>query len=165
MADIIRVKGLAELQKMLGTIAPRIQKNIMRGALRAGMQVIRKEAQSNIHSVSGLLASGLKVSTRVTGGRVISKLKATGKHAPIAHLVEYGTAAHSIDAKIKRGLSFGGGVVRKSVNHPGARPAPFMRPALDSQHRAAVVAVGSYVKQRLTKQGLDASHVIVEGDE
>lgn len=41
-----------------------------------------------------------------------------------------------------------------------------MRPALDSNITAAVVAAGNYVKSRLaTKQGLDTSHIMVEGDE
>jgi hypothetical protein len=41
-----------------------------------------------------------------------------------------------------------------------------MRPALDAQASAAVVAAAEYMKDRLaTKHGLDTSDVVIEGDE
>ena len=163
MADV-HVKGLEELQKFMDTLAPKIEANVMRGALRAGVNVIKPVAQANIHSVSGQLAAGLKVSTRSRGGKVTASLKATGPHRFIAHLVEFGTRAHNIAAR-KVWLSFGG-IFRKEVAHPGARPRPFMRPALDGQAQAAVIASAEYMKKRLaTKEGLDTSDVRIEGDE
>jgi len=163
--DSVHVKGLSELNKFLDQLTPKVEANVMRGALRAGMNVVKPVAQANIHSVSGELAGGLKVGTRRLGSRVIASLKATGKHRHIAHLVEFGTRAHSIAAKAKGWLSFLN-IFAKSVNHPGARPRPFMRPALDSQATAATIAVGEYVKNRLaTKEGLDTAHVIIAGDE
>jgi len=160
----VHVKGLVDLQKFLDTLPVKIEKNIMRGALRAGMNTVTPIAKSNIHSVSNLLAEGLKVSTRARGGRVTASLKATGPHAFVAKWVEFGTKAHNIAAK-KGWLSFGG-IFAKSVQHPGARPHPFMRPALDAQAGAAVVAAAEYMKARLaTKQGLDTSGVTIDGDE
>lgn len=164
VADTTHVKGLDALQKFLDTVPVKIEKNIMRGALRAGMNVVKPVAQSNVHSVSWLLAKGLKVGTRARGGTVTANLKATGPHAFIARFLEYGTAAHVISGKVGGMLSFGG-VVRRAVNHPGARPKPFMRPALDAQSQPALIATGNYVRGRLTKDGLNASHIMVEGDE
>jgi HK97 gp10 family phage protein len=165
MADKRHVKGLDELQKFLDQLTPKIEANVMRGALRAGMNVVKPIAQSNVNSVSGELARGLKVGTRKRGSRVISNLKATGPHRSIAHLVEFGTRAHNIAAKAKGWLSFKN-VFAKSVDHPGARPKPFMRPALDGQAQAATIAAGEYVKNRLaTKHGLDTRHINIEGDE
>lgn len=164
MEDTEHVKGLSDLQKFLDTLAPKVEANIMRGALRAGMSVVKPVAQSNIHSVSGELAKGLKIGTRRRGSLVTANLKATGPHRSIAHLVEFGTRAHNIAAKAGGWLSFMN-VFRKEVAHPGAKPRPFMRPALDAQAGAATVAVGEYVKKRLTKEGLDVAHVMVEGDE
>lgn len=165
MEDTEHVKGLSDLQKFLDTLAPKVEANIMRGALRAGMSVVKPVAQSNIHSVSGELAKGLKIGTRRRGSLVTANLKATGPHRSIAQLVEFGTRAHNIAAKFGGWLSFMN-VFRKEVAHPGARPRPFMRPALDSQASAATVAVGEYIKKRLaTKEGLDTSHVMIEGDE
>lgn len=165
MEDTKHVKGLSELQKFLDTLTPKMEVNVMRGGLRAGMNVVKPIAQSNIHRVSGELAAGLKVGTRRRGSTVTANLKATGPHRFIAHLVEYGTKAHNIAARAEGWLSFGG-IFRKSVEHPGATARPFMRPALDGQAQAAVVATGEYIKNRLaTKEGLDTSHITIEGDE
>jgi HK97 gp10 family phage protein len=159
------VKGLAELQKVLDQVPVKVEKNIMRGALRAGVNVIKPVAQSNIHSVSGELARGLRVGTRSRGGTVTASLKARGKHGFVAKWVEFGTAAHSIKARLRKGMAFAGAVFR-SVDHPGARPRPFMRPAMDSQAQGAVIAAAEYMKARLAKkEGLDTSHIMIEGDE
>lgn len=161
------VKGLADIQKFLDTLPPRVEKNILRGALRAGVKVIQPVAKANVNSVSGLLAAGLKISTRSRGGTVTASLRATGKHAYIAPWVEFGTKAHPIP---KRGvigtiLAVGGRFFR-SVEHPGARPKPFMRPALDGQAQNAVIAAAQYMRQRLaTKHGLDTADIVIEGDE
>ena len=165
MATETHVKGLAELQKFMDQLAPKVEANVMRGALRAGMNVVKPVAVANVHSVSGELAKGLKVSTRAKGGTVVARLVAKGKHAFVAKWVEFGTAAHSITAKNRKGLSFGG-LFFQSVQHPGARPRAFLRPALDGQAQNAVVAAAEYMKKRLaTKEGLDTSHVTIEGDE
>lgn len=164
MAEI-HVTGLADLQKMLDTLPAKIERNLMRGALRAGMNVVKPAAAAGVNSISGELARGLKVGTRAKGGVVYATLKAGGKHGYIARWVEYGTAAHTITAKDRKALSLGG-VLFQSVQHPGARPKPFMRPALDQRANAAVVAAAEYMKERLaTKQGLDTSHITIEGDE
>jgi len=164
MADQ-NIKGLDELLKFMDQLTPKIEANVARGALRAGMNVVKPIARSNIHNVSGELSRGLKVGTRRRGSLVTSNLKATGKHRSIAHLVEFGTRAHNIAAKAKGWLSFMN-IFRKEIHHPGARPRPFLRPALDAMQTPAVVAVAEYMKNRLaTKHGLDTSHVVVSGDE
>lgn len=165
MEDSVHVKGLSDLNSFLDQLTPKIEANVMRGALRAGMNVVKPIAQSNVHSVSGELAKGLKVGTRRRGSMVIANLKATGRHRSIAHLVEFGTRAHNIAARANGWLSFMN-VFAKSVDHPGARPRPFMRPALDGQAQAATIAAGEYIKNRLaTKEGLDVAHITIEGDE
>ena len=163
MADSAHVNGLDQLQKMLDTVTPKLEQNIMRGALRSGMNQVKPIAQAKVNSVSGELARSLKVGTRARGGTVTASLKAKGK-AFYARFVEYGTAAHVIAGKNGGWLNFGG-VFRRSVNHPGARAKPFLRPALDSQAQAALLATGEYVRARLTKEGLDTSHVFLDGDE
>jgi hypothetical protein len=149
----------------MDTLAPRIEKNVMRGALRAGMNVVKPMAVANARKSSGVYASGLKVGTRARGGRVTASLKATGPHAYLGRWIEFGTRAHNIAAKVNGWLSFGG-IFTKSVAHPGARPFPHMRPALDANATAAVQASAEYMRTRLaTKHGLDTSGVVLEGDE
>lgn len=165
MADTTHVKGLDELARVLETLPAKLQKNVMRGAVRAGMKRVQPAAKNNIKSRSGLLAKGLKIYTRAKGMTVQSTLRATGPHAHIAHMLEFtGALPHLIKAKNKS--LFLGGNFAQQVSHPGFKAKPFMRPALDANANAAVVEVGNYIKDRLqTKQGLDTSHILVEGDE
>ena len=164
MSDV-HVKGLSDLQKFLDELPKKLQNNVMRGALRAGMKPIQDDAKAGVAVVSGLLRKGLKISTRVNGGTVTASLKATGKHAYIAKFVEFGTAAHRINAKDGGALSFGGNAVQH-VDHPGAKAHAFMRPALDARAQDAVIAAAEYMKERLSTQGgLDTSGVTIEGDE
>ena len=161
----VHVKGLADLQKFLDQLAPKMEANIMRGAIRAGMKPVQVSAKAGAAVASGLLRDGLKISTRMQGGRVYSRLRATGKHGYLANWVEYGTVAHEIRPKGGKSL-FLAGIFSTLVNHPGARPKPFMRPALDSRAQDAVIAVGNYIKNRLaTKEGLNTADIIIEGDE
>lgn len=167
MADERHVKGLAELQTFLDQLTPKMEANVMRGALRAGMQVVLPVARAKIRPRSGELAAGLALGTRVKGRTVSASIKAKGRAGWRAKFLEFGTRPHLIP---KRGvaqtlLSFGGRFFR-SVQHPGAQPRPFMRPALDQQANPAVVAAAEYIKARLAKkEGLDTSHVRIEGDE
>lgn len=195
MADLIHVKGLAELQKMLDTLPVKIERNVLRGSLRAGMSVIKPVAQSNLHSMSGEIS--LKIGTRSRGGTVTANLKARSARNGIPNnlpiWIEYGTKAHFISVaeeekpinlrrsarlmrvvrasmttvnRAIRSLKISGHFVGPTVHHPGARPRPWMRPALDSQAQAAVIAAAEYMKKRLaTKEGLNTADIVIEGDE
>jgi HK97 gp10 family phage protein len=157
----VHVKGLAELQKFLDQLPAKMEANVMRGALRAGMKEVQPVAQQNVHNISGLLAKGLKIKTSSRRGVVKAKLVTTGKHAFVAKWVEFGTAAHAIAAKAGGSLFFRG-LFAKLTHHPGAQAKPFMRPALDQQSQAAIVAAAEYMKKRLaTKNGLNTSEVEV----
>ena len=160
------VKGLSELQKLLDTLPAKLEANVMRGALRAGAKPILEEAKRNVPVESGTLRDGLKIGTKSRNGTVSASVKVSGRHAFIAPWIEFGTRAHVITGRDGGSLFFGGGTFVKSVQHPGARARPFLRPALDSQSNAAVVAVGEYIKKRLSsKHGLDTSEILIEGDE
>lgn len=163
----VHVKGLAELQQLLDTLPAKMEANVMRGALRAGMMPVLEAAQKNLHASGAAktyeLMSGLKVSTRIKGGTVLSRLRATGKHAFIAHWLEFtGAKPHDIKPKKRKSL-FIAGVFGEIVHHPGFRARPFMRPALDGQAQSAIVATAEYIKRRLsTKNGLDTSEINIE---
>lgn len=160
MAEI-HVKGLSDLQKFLDQLPAKLERNIMRSALRAGANVLKAQALANVPVKSGDLRRSLKVGTNARGGVVTATVRTKLFYA---RFVEYGTKAHNIKARRAKALHvaawFG-----LSVSHPGSRPRPFLRPALDVAAGAAVIAVGEQVKARLTKTGLDASPVRVEGDE
>lgn len=148
------ILGGRQLAEFLQQLPVKVEKNIMRAALRAGAAVIREEAKAQVPIDSGALRRSLKVSTNTKNGRITAKLKVGGKLAPHAHLVEFGTKPHKIKPKRQQALSFGGTVARE-VDHPGARPRPFMRPAFDSHSSEAVAAVAAKVRERLTNEGIN----------
>lgn len=85
----------------------------IRRAVRAGATVIAARARQLAPVLTGRLRRSIKVRTRVRRGEGRGYVVAA---APHAHLVELGTRPH----KIKR-----------KVRHPGAKPHPFLRPAID----------------------------------
>lgn len=163
MAELTNVKGLSELQAILSALPVKLEKNIMRSALRQGANVVMKKARENVSAVgaidSGLMRKGIKVSTRAKGGTVTASVRATGKHAYIATWIEYGVKPHSI----KKGAKVKSGKYPSNNPHPGFAPKPFLRPALDTEMQAAVIAVGNTIKKVLaTKHGIDTPLIEVE---
>lgn len=165
----IVVKGLAELQKALQTLPAKLQANVMRGALRAGAKPLMAEAKQLAPVDQGLLAASLRIHTRVKSLVAIGSVKAGGsprnsQHAARhAHLVEYGTKPHHIEARPpNKALAIG----VFSVDHPGARAHPFMRPALDAKGQVALAAMADYMRKRLKdKHGIDVPVPTEDGDE
>lgn len=165
MSDLVHVKGLSDMQKLLDTLPAKMEQNVMRGALRAGMKPIKEAAKDGAAKATGVLAAGMKVSVRARAGKITASLRAAGKHGYLARWIEYGTSAHQIKAKKGSALVIGGQPVMV-VDHPGAKPQPFMRPALDNNAQDSLVAAGEYVKKRLaTKHGLDTSEIVIEAEE
>lgn len=163
MADV-KIKGLRELQDFLTKLPVKMEQNVLRGGMRAGANVVKTEARRLAPVKTGKLRDGIKVSTSARRGRVSAKVKLTGKHAYLGRWLEFGTAAHQIKARGK-GLFFGG-LFARSVDHPGIKPRPFLRPALDGRAAEAVLAVGQHIKRRLaTKHGLNTADVELETEE
>lgn len=164
--DTTHVKGLGAINAHLQAFPVKYERNVLRGGLRAGMNVVKPIAQANIHSISGKLAKGLKVGTRARGDRVTANLKATGIHGFVGRLLEFtGAKPHQITAKVAKALAFSGKFYRR-VMSVGFRKKPFMRPALDQSPTAVLVAVGEYSKARLAKdKGIDTAYIMIEGDE
>lgn len=183
MSDLANVKGLDQLQKLLDTLPAKIEANVMRGALRAGIKLMHSQAKANAPvgdpnsenrrlygGYRGALRDSIKIKTKRKGARVTASVVAGGKSKSgadvfYAHMIEFGTSRHTITGKDGRALFFGGAFV-DSVDHPGTKPRPFMRPAFDGQARQAIAETGRYVKKRLsTKNGLDTAHINIDGDE
>lgn len=158
MAEFKSIKGGKELDAFLKSLPQKVEKNIMRSALRAGANVIKAEAKENVAVDDGDLKKSVRVSVSAKRGKIVAKVKSNLRHA---HLVEFGTAAHKIEGK-NGGYLFFKGMGIKSVNHPGAKKQPFLRPALDTKSNAAIVAVGNQIRARLTKQGINSGTLEVD---
>ncbi len=156
----LKIEGLDALYKALQELAPKVESNIMRGAVRAGAKVIEKEAKlqcpvndpsaENKKSYAGALRDSIRVSMHARRGQVLGNIVAGNSVAYYAHMVEYGTAAHMIKPLNRKSL-FIAGLMREVINHPGATKRPFMRPAFDNGAPNAFEAIGNYVKSRLEK--------------
>ena len=165
----IRVRGLADLNKFLQDLPVKMEANILRGALRAGLKPIKEAAVQNCpvgdpndenRIKYGGYRGALRDSIRISGrfdkkqARVIARLVVGGRSRQgadvwYAHLIELtGAAPHSLSWR------------NTELNHPGFRPKPFLRPALDAQANNAVLAAADYIKKRLaTKNGLNTADI------
>lgn len=155
MSDI-EVKGLADLQRAMDELPAKLQKNVMRGALRAGAKVLAAEARQLVPVASGELRDTIRHSSKIENGVAIGYVRAgaskKSKKGWYVRFVEFGTAAHII--KVRKGRVLALGVSK--VEHPGAKKQPFMRPALDRAGLRAVAAVGEYIRKRLaSKYGIN----------
>ena len=151
MVSELHVSGLSELDKLLKELPAKIEGNIMRGAMRAGAKVMEARAKELVPVKSGQLRDSIKVSTKSRRGRVSATVRAGGKKAFYAHMVEFGTARHFIKPRKRKSLFFAG-MAREVVDHPGTSTKPFMRPALDNSQREAVDAAAAYIRARLAKE-------------
>jgi HK97 gp10 family phage protein len=177
------ILGAVALDALLGTLPVKIEKNILRGALRAGAKVMLAEVKQRIPVASGDLRDSVRITTRVRRGVVSASVKAGNAKAYYAGMVEFGTRPHliKVDDKdrgvnrrtgklasvttVNRRLAIGGTVIGPSVAHPGAKARPYMRPAADAGFEAAVGAVQKHVRDRLTKQGLEVPEAVPAGEE
>lgn len=155
MADDQAIHGGRELDAFLQQLPVKVEKNILRAALRAGAIEFRQEARQNVPVDEGELRASIRATTRFKRGTVYVSVKAGGRRAPHWHWVEFGTAPHKIKPKRQDALAFGNTIARE-VDHPGGRPKPYMRPAFDSGQRAALAAVAAKIRERLTKEGINA---------
>ena len=167
--DTLHVSGLTELGKVLQTFTLKLERNVIRGGLRQGANVVKEQVLVNVPvaepsdrnrerygGYAGALRDSVRVSTRSYRGKVSASVKAGGMKTKggadvyYANWVEYGTRPHMNGAR---------------GHHPGARPKPFMRPALDTEAQRAVIAVGNYMRNRLaTKHGIDTPEIFIEGE-
>lgn len=130
----VRIDGIADLKAACRQFPKNIQNNIMRGALRAGGNVIAAEARRRVPVKLGQLQASIRVSVRPTKSGIVASVKAgdrfrvfkgKGKpskgaayrtarpgggfdyHAPFyAHFVEFGTKPHIIKPRYARRLAF-----------------------------------------------------------
>jgi HK97 gp10 family phage protein len=159
MADFLWVKGGGDIARALEQFAPNLERNMLRGALRAGAQVIQEEAKARVPQDTGALRDSLRVKTGAQGGKVYAYVQAgrsKKKGDPwYAHLVEYGVKPHVIIAgggtKKGKALAAAGRILGEKVDHPGAPAKPFLRPALEAKAQSAIDSVADYLRKRIAK--------------
>lgn len=157
------VRGKSDVRAFIAVIPEQLTTRVLRGAGRAAANVIANEAKDR--SISDEVSGAIKVATSVTDGLIIAKVQVKGRGAYIAPWLEYGTDPHfiSVDERQREGKSvarinrdvkegslvIGGQFVGSTVWHPGARPNPFLRPALDIKEADAIRAAQQYISSRV----------------
>lgn len=168
----VTIKGLKELDDLLKALPGEIEGKIMRSALRTGQKVIADAARANLAANGNVKTGSLYRSIRISFskkeieryGWMRARLYAGNEKAWYAHLIEFGTGAYyagtkgnskrkpyEIKPKNRKSLFFAG-LMKEIIVHPGIRPRPFMRPALDAYGQKAIEAFADYVRMRLPKE-------------
>jgi HK97 gp10 family phage protein len=157
----VDILGGKQLAKALSELPLKIERNIMRAALRAGAKVVADEAKRNVPVDSAELKQSIRTSSNGKKGLVeANAVVGSRKKGWYATFVEFGTAPHVIKAgKNATRLSFrtkdGKWISTTQVNHTGAKAKPFMRPAFDTKGDEAVKAVADKIRERLTDQNIN----------
>lgn len=168
------IKGRSEVSRyLLQRVPAALEKKLLRGAAKAAGEVLANEAKARV--ASQVVREAIVVRSRHKDGVVRVEVTVTRRWPrSLAYWLEYGTSRHfiSVDDGQRRGrgtrrlnqqlreakgdasLVIGGKFVGATVLHPGARPHPFLRPALDTKASEAVTAAQNYITVRLAREGL-----------
>ncbi len=161
---MVKTTGREGVRRYMSGLPDDIRRRLLPGAARAGGAVIRDEAKERTSSDAVRDKIGMKV--RRDGDRVVAHIGLTSGWAlSVGTWLEYGTNPHyiTVDDSQRQGMSanrinrlakngtlvINGKPVGRTVLHPGARPHPFLRPALDTKQAEAVVAAQTYINSRI----------------
>jgi hypothetical protein len=92
----IRLKGGPELLRLLDELPKNLERNVIRGGLRAGAKVIQQQAKANVPVRTGKLKKAIGIGTRTEGSKLSSYVKLRGSGSYLGLFVEYGVAPHLI---------------------------------------------------------------------
>jgi hypothetical protein len=158
--------GLADLTSYLGDLAAGLAPKVVASGLRAGAKVIADEARAECRSEE--VRETIGVVGRSETGIAVAKVQTAGPGAYKAPWLEFGTDPHLIQvheedrvavstanrAARRSSLVIGGHFVGPVIEHPGANPFPFLRPAADRRIDDAVTAMRDEIARRATPRGL-----------
>lgn len=175
----VAVTGLDDVQRYIQGAPDRI-KRILRGAGRAGGRVIATEAKAEAPADETREAIFTKAEMRGDHIRVTVDVR-KGWGRSLAIWAEYGTVGHyiSVDASQSGGrttrrvnelaktgtLVINGKPVGSTVWHPGARQAPFLRPALDLKLQDALRAAQAYINEQVRNGAMVGGPIDGDDDE
>jgi hypothetical protein len=175
--------------RLLDELPKNLERNVIRGGLRAGAKVIQQQAKANVSVKTGKLKKAIGIGTRVEGSKLSSYVKLRGSGSYLGLFIEYGVAPHlisvsdadkqvrktpggrqavsigTINKMVKRGsLKIGQSFVGPLIMHPGHAAKPFLRPALDQKAEEAVNAMGAYIAHRVQIGDLKAPKLEVDDE-
>lgn len=169
---MVTVRGRNEVKQFLARLPKEIETKLLRGAARAGGKVIAEEAKDRSRSKE--VGDNITLRSSAKDGRIVTKISVKpGWSYSLGVWQEWGTDPHfiSVDDSQRGGMSvpkinektkagslvIGGAFVGSTVWHPGARPEPFLRPALDTKEAEAIKAAQNYINARVSRSGIRGS--------
>lgn len=171
-----KVTGRDAVKAYIGQLRGPAAAKMLRGAARAMASVGAEEARRRC--ASNDVEKDIKVRSNSKKGEISASIIVQGPNAYIGRFLEYGTAPHliTVDKELRRGRSVGrindqvksgevtvagsrkkktltinGVPAGTSVNHPGARPLPFLRPAVDATEAEAIAAGQQHINAHLRR--------------
>lgn len=162
-------KGRSEVKRYMAGLPSEIEKKLLRPAAREMAKVVADEARLLCRSDE--VAGQIKVKVKGHDGKVFGMVQVL-KSGPgnEAIWLEYGTDPHfiTVDVSQRQGMSvrkinerekagslvIAGQFVGTTVKHPGAQPAPFLRPAADTKEAEALAAGQAYINARVKPSGI-----------
>lgn len=174
---MVTVTGKAEVSRYINGLPGQVNK-LLQGAARAAGRVVADEASAR--SISHDVSEAITTMSKVEGGRIVCWVSVKkGWPTSVGTWLEYGTSPHfiSVDERQRMGMSVGrinklqlagslvinGKFVGSTVHHPGARPHPFLRPALDTKQGEAIAAAQIYINSRVVSGRINAEAEADEG--
>jgi HK97 gp10 family phage protein len=143
----IEVKGLDQLEKNLQALPIELASKALVDSLVAGGNVLAVamaalvpvgETHDGFHIANEIV---VQVEKHPVGSAAEVYVGPSKRVAYRARWQEFGTAAHAITIKRKKVLAGKTDVFGTKVEHPGERPRPFMRTALQAAGAEAVEAI------------------------
>jgi hypothetical protein len=164
-------RGRASVDALFATAQEKLER-VLRGAGRAGGKVIADEAKDR--TTSEEVREDIRIRARASDGRIVVTIDVKpGWGRSVGTWLEYGTSGHyiTVDDSQRQGMTasrinrvgkagtlvINGKPVGSTVWHPGARPHPFLRPALDVKERDAIAKAQSYINARVVRGGINAA--------
>lgn len=161
---MVTVRGRDYLQRYMDKLPQEIEAKLLRGAGRAGGKVVADDARER--TLSDEVRDNIVVKVSNRDGRIVVKITVRqGWAYSLGVWQEWGTEPHfikvtedqrqgrsigRINKLVKEGsLVINGKFAGSSVYHPGARPHPFLRPALDIRTADAIKAAQAYINSRI----------------
>lgn len=154
-----RVIGADQVDQVLRQVEPKLQRNILRSAVRKGAAIVRQEARQRAPFQTGLLRRSIRtISRRGRPGQVVVSVgvvapSARAKGRDWAFYADWVERGHRI---VPRGSGTGERFTlrtrRRAAQLAGGgmvRPRPFLRPALEARQRDVHAAVMGEIARRL----------------
>lgn len=178
---MVTVRGKSEVRVYIAAVPAKMDA-VLRGAARAGAKVVAAEIEANTPSEA--VRENLRIRSKAGDDHIKVTIDVKpGWARSLGTWLEWGTDPHfiSVDESQRGGRSvsrinkqvrenegnhslvIGGAFVGTTVWHPGIRPHPVFRPALDHKGPEAIAAAQAYINARVSRAGISA--VSDEGDE